>query len=91
MQQRLRGGEADTQSLGRGHELSLPIKIHNHDVAELLLERVEALLLFLEALAQLLGCRVGWCGEMVVDGVGFAVEGLSEDTALAGKAADIAR
>jgi len=84
-------GETDALGLGRGGELGLLVQVENDGVFQAPLQVVGVGLELVELLAEAQGflsvCAVV---EVVADGVGVAVDGLSAEAALSGESCNVA-
>jgi hypothetical protein len=89
MQEAAGDGQTDTDGLGGGGELGLAVVVENHGVVEASLQVVTACLGLFELLAEAEGfLAVSLCVEIVTDGVGLSVDGLSAESVFLGDACD---
>src|SRR5439155_27326141 len=84
-------GEADALGLGGGGELGLLVLIDNDGLLQAPLQVIAAGLELVELLAEAQGfLAVRKAVEVVADGVGLAVDGLSAEAVLLGESCDVA-
>jgi hypothetical protein len=81
--------QADAGGLGRGGELGLAVLIEDHGIVEASLQVVSACLNLFELLAAAEEFQaVRRCVEVVADGVGLSVDGLTAESIVLGEACD---